>query len=79
MAEGVPAKAWPRKTEAISGRIVPWDGAIGVGYVLSDGKQTAHPIKPDDWPIIARLEREGQLTYSSDAVRERAERERPPT
>jgi hypothetical protein len=28
--------------------------------------------------IIARLEREGQLTYSSDAVRERAERERPP-
>jgi hypothetical protein len=53
--------------------------APGVGYVLPDGKQTAHPIKQDDWPIIARLEREDQLTYSSDAVRERAERERPPT
>ena len=51
--------------------------AVGVGYVLPDGKRTAHPIKADDWPIIARLEREGQLTYSSDAVRELAERERP--
>jgi hypothetical protein len=63
---------------AISACIVPWDGAIGVGYVLPDGKRMAHPIKADDWPIIARLEREGQLTYSSDAARERAERERPP-
>jgi hypothetical protein len=28
MADSVPAKAWPRKTEAISARIVPWDGEI---------------------------------------------------
>jgi hypothetical protein len=25
-----------------------------------DGKRTAHLIKANDWPIIARLEREGQ-------------------
>jgi hypothetical protein len=66
------------KSAAISARIVPWDGAIGVGYILPGGKRTAHPIKADDWPIIARLEREGRLDYSSDAVRERTERERPP-
>jgi hypothetical protein len=53
MGESVPAKAWPRKTEAISARIVPWDGATGVGYVLPDGKQTAQPIKADDWSSCA--------------------------
>jgi hypothetical protein len=44
---------WLDKSAAVSARIVPWDGAIGVGYVLPDGKRTAHPIKADDWPIIA--------------------------
>jgi hypothetical protein len=65
------------ESAAIAARIIPWDRAIGVGYVLPDGKRSAHPIKPVDWPIIARLEREGRLTYASEAVRERAERERP--
>ena len=73
MVESVPAKAWPRKTEAISARIIPWTGdTLGVAYDFPDGKHTAQPIEADDWPIIRTLEDVGRLTYSSDAVRIRA-------
>ena len=38
MVESVPAKAWPRKTEAISARIIPWAGdTLGVAYDFPDG------------------------------------------
>jgi hypothetical protein len=67
----------PGKGEAISGCIVPWDRRLGIAYVLPGGKRMALPIEADDWPIILRLERDGKLTYSSDAVRKRAERGRP--
>jgi hypothetical protein len=48
MTESVPAKAWPRKTEAISGRIIPWAvDELGVAYDFADGKHTAHAIEQD--------------------------------
>jgi hypothetical protein len=64
------------KTEAISARIIPWEGSLGVAYNFHGGKHLAHAIADDDWPIIRRLEQEGKLTYTNDAVRTLAQRSR---
>lgn len=77
MADDVAPKTWPSKSDAISARIVPWAGEeLGVAYDFVDGKHTAHPIAADDWPVIDRLHEQGRLTYSNDAVRDRAVRSR---
>jgi hypothetical protein len=61
-----------KKDDAVSARIIPWNGALGVAYEYPDGKHAVHPIGADDFPIIRRLDQAGRLTYTNDAIRDRA-------
>jgi hypothetical protein len=64
---------WPQKPDAISGRIIPWAGdQLGIAYDYQGGKHEANPIEANDWPIVDRLERTGQVTYTNDRARELA-------
>jgi hypothetical protein len=60
------------------GALSPWAGnQLGIAYDYQGGKHEGHPIQANDWPIIHRLERGGQLTYTNDELRERAAQRRP--
>ena len=41
------------KNAAISARIVPWDGAIGVGYILVPAQNSESRRKPRDFCVAA--------------------------
>jgi hypothetical protein len=54
-------------------RVERWDGSrLGVRYAYADGSQDAHPVGPDDWPQIRKLNRAGDFSYDSNKARELA-------
>ena len=58
--------------EAISATVLLWEfGKLGISYRFPDDDRQVHVIGVDDWPIIERLEKEGQVTFENDIARER--------
>lgn len=51
-----------------SARIVRGD-PLGVVYRYADGREEAHPMVPEEMPVLDRLRRAGVLTYEDDNVR----------
>ena len=58
--------------EAISATVLVWEfGKLGISYRFPDNDRQVHVIGVDDWPIIERLEKEGQVTFENVIARER--------
>jgi hypothetical protein len=47
-----------------------------VDYTFPNGDREAHRIGLEDWPILLRLERDGNLTFR-DSIRARFQRMKP--
>jgi hypothetical protein len=61
----MPAKLYP-----IGAIILPWGANLGVAYSYGDGRYDAREIEPDDWPVLARLHRDGCLTFTNERMHE---------
>ena len=68
-------KNWPHTLEeAISAKILLWDaGKLGISYRYPNDDRQMHAIGPDDWPVIERLEKVGQVTFENQDARRRWE------
>ena len=58
--------------EAISATVLVWEsGKLGISYRFPNDDRQIHVIGVDDWPIIERLEKEGQVTFENDIALKR--------
>jgi hypothetical protein len=66
---------WPHTIdEAISAKVLLWEsGKLGISYLYPNHDCQMHAIGTDDWPVIERLEKEGQITFENYAARKRWE------
>ena len=67
--------------EAISAKVLVWEsGKLGISYRYPNDNRQIHVIGADDWPVIERLEKEGQVTFENDIAlkrwKEHSERQR---
>jgi hypothetical protein len=61
----MPAKFYP-----IGAIILPWGRNLGVAFSYGDGQYDARAIESDDWPVLARLDRDGCLTFTNERMHE---------
>lgn len=58
------------KNHPIGAIILPWGSDLGVAYSYGDGWYDARAIESDDWPTLARLDRDGCLTFTNERMHE---------
>jgi hypothetical protein len=61
----MPAKFYP-----IGAIILPWGLDLSVAYSYGDGWYAAQAIESYDWPVLARLDRDGCLTFTNKRMHE---------
>jgi hypothetical protein len=67
--------SWPHTLDdPIAATIILWAGIwLDIRYVFPGGDGQRHPIGTQDHAALARLEREGKLSYNDEETRERYE------
>ena len=70
--EGCGGLKTPLTDEAISAKVLVWEsGKLGISYLYPNDNRQIHVIGADDWPVIERLEKEGQVTFENDIALKR--------
>jgi hypothetical protein len=64
--------------DPVAARIFQWERrAPAVDCTYANGERDAHQIGLADWPVLARLELAGKLTFKSDDLRRRYQAMKP--